>query len=94
MELGKVRGQVIATARDPNLPACSLLLVELCAPDGSPLGPVQISVDPLGAGEGEIVLLTRGSSARMGLSPSAPVDLCIVGIVDEVACGGKAVYAK
>lgn len=94
MELGKIKGQVVSTVRSPTLPACSLLLVELCGPDGSPSGNVQVAADYLGAGEGEMVLLTRGSSARQGLPDSAPVDLRVVGIVDSVTRAGTALYRK
>jgi len=94
MELGKVRGKVVSTVRDPQLPACSLLLVELVGTDKGKPGGTHVAADPLGAGEGEIVLLTRGSSARLGLSATAPVDLCVVGIVDEVSEGGTVSYSK
>ena len=45
-----------------------------------------IAVDLLGAGEGDYVLVTQGSSAR--LTPetkSMPIDTVIVGIVDDVS---------
>ena len=42
-----------------------------------------VAVDSVGAGIGETVLVTLGSSARLALSDqSAPVDAVIVGIVD------------
>ena len=42
-----------------------------------------IAVDSVGAGIGETVLLTVGSSARLALAnQNAPVDAVIVGIVD------------
>ena len=50
--------------------------------DGKTLGDV-IAVDSVGAGIGETVLLTVGSSARLALAnQNAPVDAVIVGIVD------------
>lgn len=44
-----------------------------------------VAIDTLGAGEGELVLLAQGSSARQadGLK-SVPVDAAIVGLVDTV----------
>ena len=51
-----------------------------------------MAVDNLGAGAGECVLFTQGSSAR--LTPStreAPIDAVIVGIVDTVEVEGKEV---
>ena len=44
-----------------------------------------VAVDMLGAGEGQFVLLTQGSSAR--LTPETknlPIDALVVGIVDTV----------
>ena len=42
-----------------------------------------IAVDSVGAGIGETVLLTTGSSARLALqNTNAPVDAVVVGIVD------------
>lgn len=92
MELAQVVGQVVATARDPKMPQCSLLLVELW--DKSGTGIRQVAVDPLGAGAGEWVLLSRGSAARQGAVSGSPVDLCIVGIVDEVVENGNPLYTK
>lgn len=93
MELGKVKGQVVTTVRDPSLPLCSLLLVTLCDATGKETGGQQVAADPIGAGVGEWVLLTRGSSARLGLAGPAPVDLCVVGIIDQIT-GGDVLYSK
>jgi ethanolamine utilization protein EutN len=49
----------------------------------------------LGAGEGEFVLLTQGSSAR--LTPetkSLPIDAVVIGIVDRVHIEKHCVYEK
>lgn len=44
---------------------------------------------------GEWVLLVSGSSARQAhRSELSPVDLCVIGIVDEVVAGGKVVFHK
>ena len=94
MELGKVKGQVVTTARDARLPLCSLLLVALCDASGKETGIQQVAADPIGAGHGEWVLLTRGSSARQGFGDPVPVDLCIVGIVDEVTGKDAVLYSK
>ncbi|MDI4745975.1 hypothetical protein MJL33_31325, partial [Salmonella enterica subsp. enterica serovar Kentucky] len=41
----------------------------------------------------EWVLLVSGSSARQAhRSELSPVDLCVIGIVDEVVAGGKVVF--
>ena len=95
MELGKVAGQVVATVRTPSLPHNTLLLVDLLDNEGNPTGTRQVALDPIGAGEGEWVILVRGSSARNTSSASNPaLDLAIVGIVDQVSCREKTLYKK
>lgn len=94
MQLGKVTGQVISTVRCDDMPRTSLLLVELLNSDGSLNGESLVAADPVGAGEGEWVIVVRGSTARHPFSEQSPVDAAIVGIVDNVNCGAKAVYSK
>lgn len=94
MELGKVKGQIVTTIRDPRLPPCSLLLVDICDATGKETGGQQVAADPIGAGIDEWVLLARGSSARLGLAEPAPVDLCVVGIIDQITGGGRVLYDK
>lgn len=52
-----------------------------------------ICVDTLGAGEGELVMLAQGGSARKadGLGP-LPVDAAIIGLVDAVSIHGQQVH--
>jgi ethanolamine utilization protein EutN len=60
-----------------------------------PTGRTFIAVDTLGAGEGQFVLVTQGSSAR--LTPetkSLPIDAVIIGLVDTVRIEGKEVFKK
>jgi len=48
-----------------------------------------VAVDSVGAGKGECVLFTQGSSARLTpATKDAPVDAVIVGIVDTVEVDG------
>jgi len=94
MELGKVVGQVVSTVRDPGLPSLTLLLVDIVDKDGNVIFGSQVAADTIGAGEGELVLLVRGSSARMIMESTTPVDLSIVGIVDQVTSQKKAIYTK
>ncbi|MCL2377697.1 MAG: EutN/CcmL family microcompartment protein [Defluviitaleaceae bacterium] len=80
MLIGKVIGSVIATRKNNKLTGSKFLIVESmhgCEPKRV------VAVDNVGAGAGEIVLVTLGSAARMALeNPTAPVDAVIVGIVD------------
>lgn len=90
MMLGKVVGSVVATRKDERLVGQKLLLVEplVRRSDGTLDGDrdrMLVSVDVVGAGRGETVLLVSGSTARAAVSlPDSPIDACIIGIVDEV----------
>ncbi len=94
MELGKVRGQVVSTVRDQGLPNLTFLLVDIVDEKGNVTFPSQVAADTIGAGEGELVLLVRGSSARLILEGRTPLDLSIIGIVDQITSGKEAVYDK
>lgn len=52
-----------------------------------------VAIDTLGAGEGELVMFSQGSSARQaeGLK-QLPIDAAIVGLIDTVSIGGKKTY--
>lgn len=94
MELGKVVGQVVSTVRDLGLPNLTFLLVDIIDPEGKVIFPGQVAADTMGAGEGEVVLLVRGSSARMIMEGKPPLDLSVIGIVDQVTAGKKSLYTK
>ena len=54
-----------------------------------------ITVDTVGAGEGEIVMWAGGSSSRQtDLTTNKPVDSSIIGIVDFVDILGERKYRK
>ena len=84
MFLARVAGTVVATRKDPKLEGHKLLLVVPIDPDGNDEGGYVVAVDTVNAGYKEMVLVVRGSSARMadGMD-ERPVDASIVGIVDS-----------
>jgi ethanolamine utilization protein EutN len=52
-----------------------------------------VAADALGAGEGDVVLVVQGSSARLAAQDKdSPVDAVIIGIVDTVDLGKRIVY--
>jgi len=58
-------------------------------------GRVAVAVDTLGAGEGDIVLVTQGSSARLTeATKNLPTDAVVIGIIEEIQSGGHGVYKK
>ena len=53
-----------------------------------------MAVDTVGAGVGELVLFTQGSSARLAPNmKDSPVDAVVIGIVDTVDVFGKQIYS-
>ena len=88
MFLAKVRGTVVSTSKDERLVGFKLLVVMRLGIDGEYVGMPQVAVDTVGAGVGETVIVTAGSSARFAAARSdAPIDSTIVGIVDTVEIG-------
>ena len=96
MRLAKVIGQVVATVRSERLGMDKLALVKFIDQDGKEENSVMVAADRLGAGEGEWVLVVGGSSARMSVDGTGqtPVDLSIVGIIDEVTGGSTTWFQK
>jgi ethanolamine utilization protein EutN len=85
MFLAKVRGTVVSTSKDQRLVGFKLLVVSRLGIDGEYVGLPQVAIDTVGAGVGETVIVTGGSSARFAAARSdAPIDSTIVGIVDVV----------
>jgi ethanolamine utilization protein EutN len=88
MQLAKVIGDIVATRKDDNLAAITLLLLQPIAADGSAAGRTLVAVDAMGAGVGEIVFFVRGKEASFPFYPvEVPADAGIVGIVDHWTIG-------
>ncbi len=101
MFVARVTGALVATQKVDSMVGRKLLVVEPYRLDPQSraelktTGRTFVAVDTVGAGEGELVLITQGSSAR--LTPETknlPVDTVIIGIVDTVHVDQKCVYAK
>ena len=79
---GIIRGNIVSTRKQDALIGSKFMEVELME-NGQLTGKYLIAVDSVGAGIGETVLITTGSSARLALrNTQAPTDAVIVGIVD------------
>lgn len=104
MQLARVCGNVVASIKAAGLSAHKLLLVEPVSAmsplvqnsggDQTVIG-VYVAVDLVGAGIGEVVLVTRGSAARIdGDTRSVPTDAAVIAIVDSVQLDGKSTFIK
>lgn len=95
MIVAKVLGSAVATLKHDSLKTTKLLLVQSADASGKPDGPIFIAVDLVGAGEGELVVVSQGSSARMASAQnSSPIDAAIVGILDSLRFEGVISYRK
>lgn len=82
MLMGKVVGNIVSTRKNERLVGSKILEVRLIE-NGCETDKYIIAIDSVGAGIGEPVLITTGSSARLAMSDNgAPVDAVIVGIID------------
>ncbi|HWQ29928.1 MAG TPA: EutN/CcmL family microcompartment protein [Negativicutes bacterium] len=85
MFIAKVIGMVVATRKDESLVGTKLLIVQQIDMNGDPKGAAEVAVDSVGAGTGELVLVSKGSGARhIFENRSSPVDAAIVGIIDSM----------
>ncbi len=82
MKIGKIVGTVVSTRKQDSLVGSKFMEVNVIE-NGKQTDNFMIAVDSVGAGIGETVLITTGSSARLALkNTESPVDAVIVGIVD------------
>jgi microcompartment protein CcmK/EutM len=89
-------GSIVCTQKDESLSGKKMLIVQ-------PVSPYTLkdesscvaALDAVGAGEGELVIVVGGSSARNadGYAKVA-VDQAIIGIVDLLDIKGKTIYNK
>lgn len=104
MFLARVTGHVVATQKEKSLSGQKLLVIEplnVKFEEGTTkpaslgnTGRALVAVDVVGCGEGQLVLVVQGSSARMTeVTKNMPVDAVIVGIVDTATFGGKSFYS-
>ena len=100
MFLAKVTGSVVATQKVGSMTGRKLLTVEPLRVEPAQkdrlvsTGRTLVVVDTVGAGQGEMVLIVQGSSAR--LTPETeklPVDATIIGIVDSVNVENQTVFS-
>lgn len=79
MVIGKVVGTVVSSRKHDEMQGLKLLVVKRLHGNTDERF---VAADTIGAGCGELVLVTMGNAARRGLPKDAPVDAVVVGIVD------------
>lgn len=86
MLLAKVIGNVWSTKKKDSISALRLLFIEPLGKTLKPEGHVMVAVDEVGAGFGEMVIVTQGAPAMQAFNKGGlvPVDAVVVGIVDNL----------
>jgi ethanolamine utilization protein EutN len=86
MLFGRVKGSAVCTLKYPGTQGLKLLLVQPLDKNMQPVGVLQVAADVVDAGVGDLCVMVRSREAAlaMPLVKFVPVDLALVGVVDEL----------
>ncbi len=86
MLFGRVKGTAICTMKYPGTEGLKLLIVQPLDKHLKPLGTLQVAVDVVQAGPEDLCVMVRSREASLAMPEVkfVPVDLALVGIVDEL----------
>jgi microcompartment protein CcmK/EutM len=86
MKLGRVRGSVVATVKDPGMAGMTMLIVQPLDESLQEVGGCVVAADAVyQAGRGDLVYFVASREAAEAMEPRfVPVDHAIVGIVDDL----------
>lgn len=83
MVICKVVGSVVSTRKNEKLIGSKFMIVETISSREQDRCRF-VAIDSVGSGIGELVLVVKGSAARIGCNmENSPVDAAIVGIIDD-----------
>jgi ethanolamine utilization protein EutN len=86
MLFGRVRGTAVCTIKYPGTEGLKLLMVQPLNKNLEPAGPLQVAVDVVDAGTGDLCVMVRSREAALAMPDVkfVPIDLALVGVVDEL----------
>jgi len=86
MLFGRVRGTAICTMKYPGTEGLKLLIVQPLNKHLEPLGGLQVAADTVDAGPGDLCVMVRSREAALAMPDVkfVPIDLALVGIVDQL----------
>jgi ethanolamine utilization protein EutN len=86
MLLGRVKGTAVCTIKYPGTEGLKLLVVQPLNKMLEPVGALQVAADVVDAGPGDLCVMVRSREASLALPDVkfVPIDLALVGIVDEL----------
>ncbi len=87
MLLGRVKGTAVCTLKVPGTEGLKLLIVQPLNKKLEPVGALQVAVDVVQAGANDLCVMVRSREAALAMPEIkfVPVDLALVGIIDELA---------
>ena len=85
MLFARVVGTAICTLKVKDIEGVKLLVVQPLNKKLEPAGSLQVAADVVYAGPGDLCVMTRSREAALAMRDETfvPVDLAIIGIVDE-----------
>jgi ethanolamine utilization protein EutN len=86
MIFGRVHGTAVCTIKYPGLEGIKLLIVQPLNKQLEPIGSLQVAADVVQAGIGDLCMMVRAREAALAMPEITfvPVDLALVGIIDEL----------
>ena len=86
MLFGRVKGSAVCTLKYPGTQGLKLLIVQPLNKKLEPVGGLQVAADVVQAGPGDLCVMVRSREASLAMPEVkfVPVDLALVGIVDEL----------
>lgn len=86
MLLGRVMGTAVCTVKYPGTEGLKLLLVQPLNRKLEPVGGLQVAADVVQAGAGDLCVMVRSREAALAMPQVkfVPIDLALIGIVDEL----------
>ncbi len=86
MLFGRVKGTAICTIKYQGTEGLKLLVVQPLNKKLEPIGALQVAADVVQAGVGDLCVMVRSREAALAMPDIkfVPIDLALVGIVDEL----------
>ena len=86
MLFGRVKGRAICTLKYPGTEGLKLLIVQPLNRKLEPVGLLQVAADVVDAGPGDLCVMVRSREAALAMPEVkfVPVDLALVGVVDDL----------
>ncbi len=86
MLFGRVKGTAVCTMKYPGTEGLKLLVVQPLNKKLEPVGALQVAADVVDAGPGDLCVMVRSREASLALPDVkfVPVDLALIGVVDEL----------